>query len=259
MRVFFLLFFLVCGCSQKNETTPIREDQSPAEIRNAQEVRTANFEALVGRGVVEFRWEDEDGKHREQGELDFWKQGSAISLRVSKLGELILWFGGDETTHWLFDMLGEETTLTIDGDDAMFSDISTALVLLGFAPLPPGELQVRNGVVTLQDSVGNQWTATFDPATNRPLEMEVCSGNNYSKALHRTGIQVEIDNTHELYWPETGGLIDFEDTRDSTEVKIAFSFLSTLVEDEPMDRVLDLAYLRTALQPSTTYGPVKDD
>ncbi len=259
MRVFFLLFFLFFGCTQKNETATIREDQSPADIRNAQEVRTANFEALVGRGVVEFSWEDKDGKHREQGELDFWKQGSAISLRVSKLGELLLWFGGDGTTHWLFDMLGEETTLTVDGDDAMFSDISSALVLLGLAPLPQGELQVQDGVITLLDLRKNHWTATFDPATNRPLEMNVRSGNNISKALHRTGIQVEIANMHEVYWPVTGGLIDFEDSRDSTEVKIAFSFLSTIVKDEPMDRVMDLSYLRNALQPSATYRKNKDD
>lgn len=259
MRVFFLLFPLIVGCAQKNETTPIGEDQTPATIRTMQEVRTANFEALVGRGVVEFRWEDEHGKHREQGELDFWKQGSAISLRVSKLGELLLWFGGDETTHWLFDMLGDETTLTIDGDDAMFSDITTALVLLGLAPLPQGELKVRNGVVTLLDLRENIWTATFDPSTNRPLEMEVRSGKNISKALHRNGIQVEIENTHEVYWPVTGGLIDFEDSRNSTEVKIAFSFLSTIVEDEPMNRVMDLSYLREALQPSATYRTNKND
>jgi hypothetical protein len=57
----------------------------------------------------------------------------------------------------------------------------------------------------------------------------------------------------------TGGLIDVTDTRGDTEIKIAFSSLSTIVEDEPMGRVLDSAYLRKALNPDVVYQKVDED
>ena len=172
---------------------------------------------------------------------------------MSKLGELLLWFGGDRDGHWLFDMLGEETSLTFNGNNGMFSDITTALVLLGLAPLPSGTMHVERGVVTLVDDGGSTWTATFDPASHRPLEISVRSDEDVSSALHRTGIKVELANRHEIYWPVTGGIIDVTDTRGDTEIKIAFSTLSTIVEEEPMGRVFDSAYLRKALKPDVIY------
>ena len=48
----------------------------------------------------------------------------------------------------------------------------------------------------------------------------------------------------------TGGLIDFTDNRGNTEIKIVFASLSTIVQDEPMNRVMDLEYLRRALKPT---------
>mgnify|MGYP006090116023 CR=1 FL=1 len=253
MRTLFLLILIFVGCAQKSENKNLPCALSPTEIQISQAKRTSEFYALVGRGVVEFRWTDDTGKHREQGELDFWKQGDAISLRVSKLGELLLWFGGDRDGHWLFDMLGEETSLTFNGNNGMFSDITTALVLLGLAPLPSGTMHVDRGVVTLVDDGGSTWTATFDPASHRPLEISVRSDEDVSSALHRTGIKVELANRHEIYWPVTGGIIDVTDTRGDTEIKIAFSTLSTIVEEEPMGRVFDSAYLRKALKPDVIY------
>ena len=259
MRIFFLLFCVFAGCSQKSELVTLPASHTPTEVQKAERTRTAEFDELVGRGVVEFRWTDDSGNHREQGDLDFWKQGDTISLRVSKLGELLLWFGGDKNEHWLFDMLGDETSLTFDGNNGMFSDIATALVLLGLAPLPNGSMKIEKGVVILVDTNGNDWAATFDPISHRPLEMSVRSGEDVSSALHRKGIQVELANTHEIYWPMTGGLIDVTDTRGDTEIKIAFSSLSTIVEDEPMGRVLDSAYLRKALNPDVVYQKVNED
>jgi hypothetical protein len=80
--------------------------------------------------------------------------------------------------------------------------------------------------------------------------MHLDRGDGLSSALHRTGIQVEIANTLNLYWPSTGGLIDIEDTHETTKVKIAFSSMSTIVDEEPMDRVCNVDFLRQALKPS---------
>ncbi|HIB51142.1 MAG TPA: hypothetical protein EYO40_07715 [Phycisphaerales bacterium] len=249
MRLFFLIILIISGCSQRSNPSSLEKDVTPEMVRVNQIERTASFDTLVG-SVVEFRWEDDDGKHKEQGDLDFWKHEDSISLRISKLGELLIWFGGDKNENWFFDMLGDETTLTMNSEGAMFSDITTALVLLGLSPLPNGEMNVSAGVVTLVDEEGRVWTATFDKVTHRPLQMSVVDGEHISSALHRSGINVEIENLHALNWPVSGGLIDFKDSRGSTEVKISFSSLSTVVAEEPMDRVLNVSYLQSALKPS---------
>ena len=261
MRLFFppfLLFLFLSGCSQRSDSTSLLADISPEAMRANQAERTSAFDALVGRGIVEFQWVDDNGKHKEQGDLDFWKQGDSISLRISKLGELLIWFGGDTKGNWFFDLSGDETTLALNSGVAMFSDITTALVLLGLAPLPQGETNMSGGVVTVVEDNEKVWTATFDKVTHRPLEMSVADGAHISSALHHSGINVEIENMHELYWPVTGGLVDFEDSRGSTEIKISFSSLSTNVSQEPMGRVLDLSYLQKALKPVRTEGLIND-
>ena len=258
MRLIFLIFLIFSGCSQQVKRSP-HVPISPLAVRELQINRTANFQELVGRGVIEFRWTDEDGKHREQGDVDFWKQGEALSLRISKLGELIMWFGGDANQTWLFDLLRDETTLSINGESNLFSDIKMALVLLGLSPLPAGELTVaKDGVVTLLDAEGNKWTLLFDQDMNRPIEITVVDSDETSRAIHRRGIRVELENLNELHWPVTGGLIDLTSTRGNTEIKIAFETLSTVVSEERFDRVMSLSFLEKALKPVRTYT-AKDD
>jgi hypothetical protein len=258
MRLIFLIFLIFLGCSQQVKRSP-HVPISPLAVRELQINRTANFQELVGRGVIEFRWTDEDGKHREQGDVDFWKQGEALSLRISKLGELIMWFGGDANQTWLFDLLRDETTLSINGESNLFSDIKMALVLLGLSPLPAGELTVaKDGVVTLLDAEGKKWTLLFDQDMNRPIEITVVDSDETSRAIHRRRIRVELENLNELHWPVTGGLIDLTSTRGNTEIKIAFETLSTVVSAERFDRVMSLSFLEKALKPVRTYT-AKDD
>ncbi len=250
---FFIILstFLVLSCSQQKEVHKTVLDVSVEQIRQLQIERTEKFNEMVGRGVIEFRWTDDDGIHKEQGDLDFWKQGNAISLRVSKLGELLLWFGGYEKEYWLFDMLGDETKLTVNGDGAMFSDINVALVLLGLSTLPDGEMKIVDGVVTVNDNSGKIWTMLFEPTSYRPLSVSVVDDSYEAKAIHRSAISVELENIHELQWPKTGGLIDVEDSRGGTEIKISFSSLSTIVSEERFDRVMNREFLQKALRPSS--------
>ncbi len=258
MRLFFALFLILCSCSQRNDMKKDQAAISPQEVRKQQIQRTKHFGELVGRGVMEFRWSDDDGKHMEQGDVDFWKRGTQVSLRISKLGELLLWFGGNGDQTWMFDLMEKDTTLRINDNRAMFSDINTALVLLGLAPLPDGKLTVQDGVVKLVDQSNQQWTALYDVTTHRPLELIVVDGEHSSKALHRREMGVELEGVHELNWPITGGLIDVSSTHGEQKIKIAFESLSTAVSDEPMDRVFDLVYLVKTLKPVWTYT-TKDD
>jgi hypothetical protein len=134
-----------------------------------------------------------------------------------------------------------------------------ALVLLGLSPLPEGELTVaKDGVVTLLDAEGKKWTLLFDQDMNRPIEITVVDSDETSRAIHRRGIRVELENLNELHWPVTGGLIDLTSTRGNTEIKIAFETLSTVVSAERFDRVMSLSFLEKALKPVRTYT-AKDD
>jgi hypothetical protein len=245
----FCVFIFISNCAPNGESDVIKVDMTPNQVRVSQEERTAKFTKLVGRGVVEFRWSDDSGKHMEQGDLDFWKNGNAISFRISKLGELILWFGGENQHFWFFDLTGDETILTIGDKTKIFSDVQVALILLGLSPLPEGDLHIKDGVVSLWDEKGRLWEATFDRATNRPLVITLIEGEEKSTAIHRREVRVEIENKHELHWPITGGLIDLDEKQGNAEIKIVFSTLSTIVDEEPMEQVLDLDYLTKALKP----------
>lgn len=252
IRVIFL-FFLACTSCAPRVSAPNRHQKSVDEITIAEQKRTESFHQLVGRGAIEFTWTDENGNHKEQGELDFWKQGDSVSLRISKLGELLVWFGGEGNDIWFFDLMEDEPTLTLGGKQGMFDDIEVALILLGLAPVPTSNATIEDGAYwSSKDEKGRTWKATFSDEDFRPLQISMRSGKQKAEATHIEGIRVEIDTRHELHWPITGGNIDLTDTRGNTEIKIVFSSLSTIVEDEPMDRVFDVEYLTTALKPVHT-------
>ena len=248
MRPLFVLplFLGPCSSGKQGETT----NWSPEVLQLKQTERTAKFDSLVGRGVIGFKWTDEKGTHKEQGDLDFWKQGRAISLRITKLGELIAWFGGEGKDFWFFDFMGDEPTLTIGGEQGMFNDIEIALILLGLLPLPEGEMTMSDGALTLIDIQRRSWVATFDAKGILPLAIDLADGTHKAKAVHSDSIGVEIDQLHELHWPLTGRKIELTDNQGNNEIKIIFSSLSTIVEDEPMQKVMNLEYLRGALKPS---------
>jgi len=247
MRPIFALLLFLSACSTGKQEPTIQ--WSPEVLQMKQSERIAQFDSLVGRGVIGFKWTDEKGTHKEQGDLDFWKQGHAVSLRITKLGELIAWFGGEGKDFWFFDFMGDEPILTVGGEKGMFNDIEIALILLGLSPLPIGEMSTSDGVVTLIDTQHRSWVAMFDANWNRPLEIALTDGTHHAKAVHGDSIGVEIDQLHELHWPLASRKIELTDNQGSTEIKIIFSSLSTIVEDEPMHKVMDLEYLQRALKP----------
>ena len=256
MKTAVVLLLLVGVSCAPRGPVPFRPRAKVELVTLGENKRTAQFEQLVGRGAIEFRWTDEKGTHKEQGELDFWKKGNAISLRISKLGELLAWFGGEGKEFWFFDLMGDEPILTLGGEQSMFNDIDVALVLLGLMPVPLGEPDnvdvdhyTENPKRRSVDKYGRIWKATYMANLSRPLTIEMKSRDRLASAAHHQGIRVEIANLHELYWPETGGTVDLTDNQGDSEIKIAFSSLSTIVVNEPMDRVFNLEYLKSALKP----------
>ena len=200
--------------------------------------RTSAFNELVGYGVIEFKWEDENGKHREQGDFDFWKSGHNVSMRVSKVGELIVWAGCFENESWMFDFTKERSVLRLNDQELFFADALLALQLIGLESIP-----VKG------DSWADGWTAKFKDGLPSSLSKQT-SDAKWSAVL-RAPIGVELPETHELHWPQTPSNIDVTSTVNEVEIKLAFAGFSTIVVDEPLDRVFNQAYLTEKLNPDS--------
>ena len=161
MRWFAVFIFVCCSCApQKHYTADDWAEKLP-RLQKYQESRTYQFGKLVGHGVIEFSWEDEKGHHRKQGDFDFWKSGESISLRISKVGELLIWVGSDSDTNWMFDLTEDDTTLRIDDEESLFADSSILLVLIGLAPIPEGDIVVEQDVVKTTEKNGRVWKSAL--------------------------------------------------------------------------------------------------
>ena len=252
MRHFFVLFFLFVSCAPTRHYTSDDWGKKLPRLQRLQEKRTVQFDRLVGSGVIEFKWEDEKGHHRKQGDFDFWRSGDSISIRISKVGELIAWIGSDSKTSWMFDLTSDETILHIDDKSSLFADSHTLLMLIGLAPIPEGEIVVEQDVVQTTEENGRIWKVHYDVNTSKPQWIQLQDGDQLLGSNLRDWLRVEIIDTHEMHWPATPSLVDLKSSSQDTEIKLSFASLSTIVEDEPMDRVFNLELLTNALKPNQT-------
>ena len=236
LRIYFLCFILLSCSQQKIEINASKS--SYQKLLMKENSRTIQFEELVGHGVIEFYWEDDDGKHREQGDFDFWKSENSLSLRISKIGELIFWIGGSEDKNWMFDFSGEKSLLRINDSSSFLQDSNLVLQLMALAPLQANH--------TNSSDFSN---VKFDGSNGLPFLIEKqYQGNKWVSSL-RKPIGVELDQTHKLNWPKTPSLIDISSSSNNMDIKIVFDYLSTIVDSEPMNRVFNLSYLKDTLNP----------
>lgn len=232
-----LLSLLLLSCTQE-KIENFHDKPTIVGIAEREAERTSKFKELVGYGVIEFKWEDENGKHREQGDFDFWKSDQHVSLRVSKVGELIVWAGCANGESWMFDFTQERSVLRMNDQEFFLADALLALQLIGFEPIPV------NG-----DDWAKGWSVTF--AEGLPSSLSRQDQDGTWSAMLRDPIGVELAETHALHWPKTPSNIDVKSTVNDVEIKLAFAGISTVVEDEPMDRVFNHTYLTTKLNPDS--------
>ena len=251
MRWFATYIFVLYSCAPQGHYTSDDWAEKLPRLQKFQETRTYQFDQLVGHGVIEFAWEDEHGHHRKQGDFDFWKSGHSISLRISKVGELLVWVGSDLNTNWMFDLTEDDTTLRIDDEGSIFADSSIIFVLIGLAPIPEGDIIVEQDVVKTTEKNGRVWKANYEVKTYKPEWIQLQDGEQSIGSNMRDWLRVEIKNMHEMHWPTTPSLIDLKSNSQDAEIKLSFAALSTVVENEPMDRVFDLELLTKALKPKS--------
>ena len=76
--------------------------------------RVARLEVLESRAAVELRWKDADGEHFEPCDADiFLSRGGRGAVRLTKLGNNLLWVGGDGTQVWVFELGSSPTRATV--------------------------------------------------------------------------------------------------------------------------------------------------
>ncbi len=128
---------LVTGCtSPQPVNTP-----GDAVTGMASATSAASIDRLHLEGLVELHWTDEDGTHREQGDLEVWMDGhDRVSMRVTKFGDVYLWMGvTPDTGFFLFDLTSEDSVLVTgtptDGPVWMRTP-DLLRRMLGMAPVP---------------------------------------------------------------------------------------------------------------------------
>ncbi len=104
-----LVVLVVCiacvqGCCEKSLRILAPEGPAPTaeQFAQAQSKRLDALSSLALRGHAELRWRDASGGHFDDGDFDLLvRPPREMSLRLSKLGEKILWVGAGDGQWWI--------------------------------------------------------------------------------------------------------------------------------------------------------------
>ncbi|HWB19448.1 MAG TPA: hypothetical protein VG711_04040, partial [Phycisphaerales bacterium] len=105
--------------------------------------RIARLPQLSAQGVIELKWSDKHGSHSDQGDLQlYFQRPSSTAIRVSAVGEVLMWVGSDNSAYWVFDLHSKPKTLTLGSFTNLSDNPDLAihpaafLDLMGWSPLP---------------------------------------------------------------------------------------------------------------------------
>ncbi len=93
---------LLGACSPRElETQPDGPPPGPSEIARLQRARIDALSSFALRGHAEVSWRDRTGSHFDDGDFVLMaRPPEESSLRISKLGERVLWIGSGEGQWW---------------------------------------------------------------------------------------------------------------------------------------------------------------
>jgi len=138
---------------------------SAAELLDSHASQLARLPTLVSGGVLELSWDDADGHHFEQGDLDLRHRApNELSLRLSKVGETQFMGGCNADAWWWFEGWSKPTRFwtrpraaSRNPDDANRPPITMdeMLALLGLRELG------RTGAEARRDPETPPWIVRF--------------------------------------------------------------------------------------------------
>lgn len=247
-RIGWMVLLLVsCAAAPSTDAEEPLQASRVQELRTAEAERLTELDELVGHGVIELHWSDESGTHHLQGDLDFWRRGEAISMRIGKFGEPSIWIVGEGRTTTWFERRDEQWTRQVGEVQEPLS----VLRLLGLAALPEGPTSASatdaGTILRVEDDRGWTWEATRDPHSGLLQRVALHDGVRRVLAVHRRVLRVEMPGRSEVSWPQVSGLVDLQEEGSDDYTKIDFAWLSTDTGEEPMDRVFDVEYLSEAM------------
>jgi len=237
--------------------------------------RVGRLQQFYSRGVIELRWEDEQGSHFEQGDVDVWVDlPKRTALRISKAGEVLAWLGSDDSRYWFFDLLDEPTQLVVASHDEPVSiamaglqlDSATLLDVLGLRRLGDtgtvrADAETGKWIARTQGA-GAQLHMELDAQTGLPTRIEALDGAGGMRLVSELGRyeRVEMRGVSSLNWPKLATRIVLTAPQTSLDgrsgdARLYLSRPTTVVGSQPMDRVFDLNRLMDSLQPDDVRGP----
>ncbi len=222
---------------------------------NARNAELARLQVLESRGVLEFRWRDDQGEHFEQVDADLYLAfPDRAALRLSKLGEKYFWAGGDGARWWVFDLHAKPSRVEVFRDE-------DGPHRGGFGLLEPGCIRALAGIERIPESAectaegcvrwirnGVTRTMRFD-ASGLPASVTLADaeGKLVASSTLRDFVSVPVDNIAMGAWPRIALRTEAK-APEGGEVKLALDAPSgRAVRIKPS--LFDLESLLKALHP----------
>jgi len=278
------LLLTAAGC----ETTPKAKDDPPPvakpenrlnydALRASYNRRTQRIEQMWVRAVVEVRWKEGGKQHFEQGDGPLIvRKPSEMALSIGKLGNTMIWLGGDAERYWLFNLnppkgeptaafVGRHDDLGMPGAKSLPIPIKPSQIteLRGVADLPPSgaagkpSAQKTDGgvVVTVTDPgrPGYVQRLIIDPTSYEPTQItHSMNGQIVLEARLSNYKSLSIEGKAIGDWPSVPGRIEIHAPQDDATLTL---FLSNPSEggDRVRDTQFDFDRLVRALKPEKVH------
>lgn len=260
-----------CTAPARVEPAPTAPGAPPADAAvfvAAQRARVANLGDFASRGSAELRWNDAQGDHFEQAQVELaWREaGGRMALRADKLGERLAWAGADPARWWVFEIKSEPSRLLVgargsvpQGSALPFAGPESVMELMAARPWPDGArfaAAESSGGWWMQwplaKPVGS-WVATRALVAGPgelPLRMELldATGGAIASSELSNPMTVEVRGVAPGAWPLVAGKTRLRTTAGSATWDVFWDAPGT--DPERMkDRLFDLAVLREVLRP----------
>lgn len=262
---------MAVGCNPSPVRVVTPPAPSYAELAIVHNARVEHLQRTHSYGVLELRWEDEQGVHAEpQVDVELWLDlPDRTAVRVDKLGEDFFWIGSDERRMWAFNLINkDDRVVTIRdrddpetrGDFSIFGlEPASLLDLMALRslpveldPTPIVEYDEQRQAWRVERPEGDGHTALyFEPATMRVLRVElldeerrlqVYSVLSHYESVSRAGVSV-------LAFSKSPMWIDVYDEIRKGFTKIHLNEMTAEVEAREFESVFDLDRLLQHLNP----------
>ncbi|MHC4908163.1 MAG: hypothetical protein ACYTF9_00380 [Planctomycetota bacterium] len=274
---------VLAGC----DTTPVVDEAAAdpgtpapayADLAAAHNARVANLRDIACPiGTVELHWMEDEKERWAQGDAEMWiRLPRHTALRLSKLGDDLLWLGSDAERYWLFDLLDDGVTLVTAAHDTPMSASGAGRIparplvlldLLGITPLPTFE---SGGPTVAWDEEAGGWGFVVDSAAGRvrmvldepgrlPIRIDALDADEAAEnaviatSRLREYAPVPIDGLSVLDHPLMAQVIQIED-RVGGRAEFFLRRWSGREEDRARDQLFELDRLRRAMPPDRVFG-----